>query len=191
MLRLAPALVLFVALPVACELTTDLSPLDDGQCAAGSKACTNREGTTQCVGETDPGTSCGERTCLPCTARLDHVKTAICDAAGLCQYGTCKDGYAHCTTNRLDGCETYVYTDINHCGDCTRVCQTVPQATPLCNPPGNCVLLCKRGYFDCNGIYDDGCEESAAKLLIDSNNCGTCGTKCVLPTAKCAGGVCM
>jgi hypothetical protein len=178
-----------VVLLTRCEFTNDLSPLKNGQCPSGKKACVV-DGGNACVDKTDPETSCQEQTCLPCSARLYHVKDAICDPNAGCVISTCEDGWAHCTMDRLSGCETNVGTDRMNCGSCGNVCNdTVTNAVPVCTPPGNCTLLCKHGFHDCDGLYSDGCEVSDAMLMVDPKNCGQCGVRCAAGM-QCVAGAC-
>jgi hypothetical protein len=159
-----------VALLVGCELTSNLAPLKDGQCPSGKKGCPIN-GTWTCVDETSTDTSCAEATCLSCVERLDHTKTAACDPAGLCVVGSCDDGWAPCSVDRLAGCDTNVWTDAKNCGVCGHICPDAQNAVPLCFPPGNCEPLCMNGWIDCDGKYENGCE---------------CG-----PNKGCVSGVCM
>jgi hypothetical protein len=154
----------------ACELTSNLAPLKDGQCPSGKKGCPIN-GTWSCVDETSTDTSCSESTCLSCTERLDHTKTTACDPNGLCVVGSCDDGWAPCSGDRLLGCDTNIWTDSKNCGVCGYGCPAVNNGIPLCFPPGVCKPLCMNGYSDCDGKYYNGCE---------------CG-----PPKRCVSGVCM
>jgi hypothetical protein len=166
MKRTAFFLLVVVGLLVGCELTSDLGALKDGQCSAGKKGC-SINGTWTCVDETSADTSCGEKTCLSCIERLDNTKTAACDPTGLCVVGTCADGWAPCSGQRLLGCDTNIWTDAMNCGTCGKMCMNVPNSTPICTPPGNCAPLCLPGFVDCDGKYFNGCECGPNKACVD------------------------
>src|SRR5262249_19631031 len=87
----------------------------------------------------------------------------------------------------------------DHCGGCGQAC---PSFAPLnmrsrC-AEGKCQLECvsvpredgpilwPTDYRNCNGIDDDGCE---ADLLLDEDNCGSCGNACA-PGQRCILGQC-
>ena len=47
------------------------------------------------------------------------------------------------------------------------------------------VLSCKKGYADCDGKIENGCE---IDIMNDQENCGACGNICTLE--NCAAGSC-
>ncbi len=55
---------------------------------------------------------------------------------------------------------------------------------------GRCTIVCERGYADCNGIAEDGCEVATTS---DPDNCDRCGNRCPVPAggrATCIAGLC-
>src|SRR5262249_10288700 len=56
--------------------------------------------------------------------------TATC-VSGTCQLGPCSPGYGNCDGNPVNGCESNLNADPNHCGTCPTVC-TAPSGTPIC-----------------------------------------------------------
>jgi hypothetical protein len=53
----------------------------------------------------------------------------------------------------------YLLTDINNCGACGNVCINPPHATSTACRNGECVITdCERGYTNCDGIFENGCE---------------------------------
>jgi hypothetical protein len=174
------ALTTFVA---ACELTNDLSPLKDGQCPSGEKACFV-DGNEQCVSTSDPKTGCNAQSCLSCDVRMANAVTT-CSATDTCTIAACKAGYINCNQNDADGCEVDSNLDVNNCGLCGTVCAAEANGKPLCINQV-CALQCVQGYGDCDLRYSDGCE---ASLDSDPKNCGHCGDACA-PGQTCQNGVC-
>ena len=109
--------------------------------------------------------------------------------------------------------------DLNNCGQCGRVCGFF-SATPTCSGSVcsfNPATDCKPGFFDIDGMQQDGCEYQCTKTnggvekcdLIDNNcdgvvddgfdvntdknNCGRCGLVCSFAnaSASCSGGGCL
>jgi hypothetical protein len=104
--------------------------------------------------------------------------------------------------------------DPDHCGACGFVCD-LPNAQPSCNA-GSCVVgICDDGFFDTDGVAENGCEATQCEPTGDEvcdgadNNCdgevdegfdvgsnpahcAACGDVCEVPgaTAECESGVC-
>jgi len=107
--------------------------------------------------------------------------------AGRCAlpFGACVDGFAHCTANPNDGCES----DLSRpqtCGSCFNVCSGF---YPVCTNQGG-VRACGP---NCAPPYPDSCGFTCVDLATDFYNCGTCGTYCYLPNAEttCQRGACV
>jgi hypothetical protein len=152
--RRAALVALVLGLVVSCELANDLTPLKNGQCPDGQKAC-EVEGIWQCVEVSDPSVGCNSNKCVPCD---DSVQNAVtrCSPNNECTYASCNTGFLDCDLQADNGCETDVRT-IQNCGTCGKVCPQAPHSAPLCAEKA-CALFCLAGYTDCNGVYDDGCE---------------------------------
>ncbi|MDF2694901.1 MAG: Tryptophan synthase alpha chain [Labilithrix sp.] len=110
----------------------------------------------------------------------------------LCASTECPWPYVSCIfpdgTLPAYACETNVGSDTLNCGGCGVQCEWGPPTFhlyPTCID-GECKVNCVQGFFDCNGITDDGCE---AELVSDPNNCGACGNKCA-PGVHCIDGAC-
>src|SRR5262249_35065250 len=127
---------------------------------------------------TDSGTTCTDTSTDPkncgacghdCTA-LTHVGSAdgITCAAGRCVVPStsCATGFAHCSANADDGCETDVGTAA-HCGSCTKACSA---DAPFC-AGSQCVTSCPVSTPTL-------CGSSCANLDNDPQNCGACGHDC-------------
>ena len=109
--------------------------------------------------------------------------------SGSCEISSCIDGYSNCNEGTNDGCETNILS-LTDCGGCGNVCSPMNVVTQICNSEGECTYdICEDGYGDCDGYKDNGCE---INLLVDTENCGGCQTKCYFPyaTSGCLGGVC-
>ncbi len=112
------------------------------------------------------------------------------DPAGVrCQAGACvipptacAAGFAHCSANPDDGCETAINKD-RSCGACGQLCAS----GTLC--------LASPGGFACGCVAPtpDLCGGRCVDLKKDAVNCGACGTTCHFPNADghCADGVCV
>ena len=129
---------------------------------------------------------------VPVAARTE---SALCSPM-ICEDGVCvvpdggipecPDGAADCNGDPVDGCEVSL-DSVDHCGACNQRCQ-LPHATESCEG-GTCAAAgCDDGWADCDGVDDNGCEQSLATV----DNCGACGTACNLPHAAetCAAGRC-
>lgn len=104
--------------------------------------------------------------------------------SGACSVLVCPAHYADCDGDTANGCEANLDDDTNHCGVCDAVCSPT-SATGHCNA-GSCVVAaCYAGYWDCNGVTEDGCE---TRLSSDRNNCGACNNVC--PSGECTDGIC-
>jgi hypothetical protein len=160
-------------------------------CTAGACSLTCQTGFADC--DKDPSTGCevslGDiancKSCGDvCTPGLNQV--ASCTGKGCAN--TCSTGFADCDST-IAGCETPVTADLNNCGGCGTKCSPGPNQDATCEN-GACILTCKAGFKDCDGLASNGCE---VPVLSDIANCGACGTKCAAEAnepASCLGGTC-
>lgn len=112
--------------------------------------------------------SCGN----VCSVVRPNAQPGTC-LSGNC-YSLCETGYGDCDGNFTNGCETYVFTDINNCDSCGHICPSAPNSSPTCSYNG-CGFQCDSGYANCNGNPATGCE---TYIYDDLNNCGSCGNVC-------------
>jgi hypothetical protein len=130
-------------------------------CGAGQLSC-----AAGCVSANDIHT-CGS--CMSDCTQLPHVSPlGLGCNAGACQY-MCQFGYAHCSSNPSDVCETDL-SEAAHCGNCMTACGG---STPVCTSTGTsygCVSGCPSGTEECSG--------SCANLSSDDGHCGSCANAC-------------
>ena len=102
-------------------------------------------------------------------------------------HGACATGFAHCTSNAKDTCETDLLRSVDDCGKCGNVCPKVG-GTASCNA-GQCEIACDPGLADCDGNLKNGCEVDTTKNV---DHCGGCGKVCpdVGGTPSCVAGKC-
>jgi hypothetical protein len=142
-----------------------------------------------CGTPTDPR-NCG--TCGHDCSRLTNViGTAVSCQAGKCVVAAaaCASGYAHCSANVEDGCETSLARP-ETCGRCDMKCA----AGDLCSASGGS-YQCVSG---CSGGTPDKCAGTCTNLQTDTRNCGSCGHDCGQlanvksgATVSCQGGHCV
>jgi hypothetical protein len=163
--------------------------LAGGQCFPGSKVCPDpsKPGVLLCLTADEPQYGCSQSTaCAPCA--VPHA-TAKCNT-GACAVDQCDPGWADCDNSPVDGCETDLNGDKNHCGNCATDCVTSKGAGWICTagtcevneccPDGSASCLTRR---DCDGNKTNGCEVDVA---TDVSNCKTCGNACALQNAQSA-----
>jgi hypothetical protein len=157
-------------------------------CDAGWDDCDGNKTTNGCETDLkqDPN-HCG--TCPFSCPSLPHI-TRTC-SAGACSTA-CDMGWGDCDGNKpLNGCETDLTQDVNHCGTCPVSCPAAAHATAACIG-GMCGMTCQAGWGDCdNNKNTNGCETD---LSTDARNCSACGKfcgPCVSPNVPvCASGQC-
>lgn len=105
------------------------------------------------------------------------VADADADASpAMCPSTQCSPHHTTCVSSQFP-CDVDLMTDMHNCGDCGVVCpfpSGIMQGQGAC-VGGHCGLTCTYGYFDCDGIPDNGCELFAS---YDPLNCGACGFAC-------------
>ncbi len=117
---------------------------------------------------------------VDCT-QLPHVRAGVpvsC-ANGICVlgYGSCEDGFAHCSFAPNVGCETDL-TNSPNCGICGNPCS------------GDDVCRNINGFYDCRQACQaptpDACGFACLDLQNDPGNCGTCGNACYVSSSRVA-----
>src|SRR5207302_10567639 len=120
--------------------------------------------------QTDPK-SCGA--CGMACNMLPNA-TSVC-TGGVCSVGACVMGFAHCTMNPKDGCETDMRGDAANCGGCGKTCPAVANGVPGCKASKCGVGSCNMGFADCDAVPANGCETTTGS---DPLNCGACSHLC-------------
>jgi len=157
-------------------------------CTAGSCGFTCDPGWDDCNMLAGDGCETDIRTltdCGSCGTSCEAAHgTATC-ATGICAIASCDTGWADCNTVPDDGCETDIRT-VTDCGGCGIGC-TVENGSPVCSSGSCAVGSCEPGWGDCDGIYDNGCEEALDVYYEDGDGDGY-GVDATA-TAYCAAGV--
>ncbi len=126
---------------------------------------------------------CGDA-CTDCSLLLGGNDETACNGAN-CEF-SCTGTYDDCNddlgTETGNGCESDLFTDVLHCGDCAANCNAYlhGEDSAACEE-GDCAFECSTFYDDCNGdlgesvTEGDGCET----LIYDNvAHCGNCGMDC-------------
>jgi hypothetical protein len=157
----------------ACQAPPNGNPV----CTAGACSVACNTGYTLCNGacvdvarDVKNCGACGH----DCTA-LSHIgsTTGITCSAGACVVpgAACATGFAHCTVNPDDGCETDITTPAR-CRSCTTQCTA---NNPVCTATG-----CGNS---CPATTPTLCNGSCVNLDSDANNCGSCASACPQPAS--------
>lgn len=120
--------------------------VDDIECATGESQC-----GTSCVDTTNDPANCGGCGTV-CGA---NGATGVC-LSGTCDF-ECFPGRADCDGIAATGCETDIFSSLNHCGGCGSLCST-PNASAICSAGTCSVGTCSPGMANCDGTAANGCE---------------------------------
>ncbi|MEN9797551.1 MAG: hypothetical protein RL653_1247 [Pseudomonadota bacterium] len=165
-----------------------------------------------CNGQTDEGLgefTCGTGICARTVPACVNGQPQGC-YPGTGEVEQCNGLDDDCDGTVDDGYD--LATSLQHCGACNTPCAP-PFALPQC-AGGVCgIIACLQDHWNLNGLVADGCEYACqltgneicdgkdndcdgqvdeSSAADDVNNCGACGTVCVVPNAspKCQGGAC-
>jgi hypothetical protein len=172
------AVVLLVVAAVACSFAVNVDSLQNGECGADKKACTDPQGVMRCVALDRPEYGCARDGCLPCAFAN---ATPRCDPSFQCAVAVCTPGWAHCSNNPLSGCETHIDQDVENCGilpdsACNNSCTTVISGKQFVSKPacvsGVCqISSCADGYQDCDKQVGNGCECPPGGTCLRTGRC--------------------
>ncbi len=181
--------------PNNCGSCGNVCPNDENTfstCTGGfcNTICLNNYGDCSGDGHCETDLDSDPDHCGDCFTRCtggSNVATWGCDA-GVCAIWACESEYGNCNGDPDDGCEVYLTTDPNNCGECGIVCD-LPNADYSCQGGFCHVDQCHTGFRDCNDDPTDGCE---IDITSDPNNCGACYNTCFVDhgTAVCVNGFC-
>lgn len=160
--------------------------VDTNPCEAPKRMC-----GSECVDPTDPrhcGSCDRDCTALP-QVQSDRV---TCSEQGICVVppDACTSGYAHCTTDVMDGCETAI-SSASDCGACGNAC---PAGMPLCTDvSGGLATPMYQCVTDCADPNPTQCGSECVNTDTSASHCMDCGHACD-PVARgqavCSGGTC-
>ncbi len=180
-ISVAIAAALLLVLAAGCQLFVDLDGLKDQHCGPDEKACPG----IGCVKKDSTATGCTDAMCHPCAAQ--HA-IAMCDENLRCSFvpASCIRGWDDCDPDTANGCETDLTHNRMHCGFCRHECDNPINGTAGCSE-GECVIgSCNKGWEDCDGLLENGCEHQIWTDL----ECLACGLPCPEGT-HCAQGECL
>lgn len=170
-----------------CDRSCPDEPGSERACVAGECGFTCDPGFLDCAAA--PGCETPTDSLMHCgacdVACVRENATASCREAR-CTIGTCSAGFGNCNGVDADGCEQTL-TTLEHCGRCGTACSR-RNATASCDDRSCGIVACTAGFDDCDGVDDNGCEQSLSTL----EHCGACARGCSLAaaTATCASGAC-
>ena len=90
-----------------------------------------------------------------------------------CPSNKCSAGYTTCPESKFL-CDVDLRSDPNNCGACGAACPATTSSEEFDCLDGRCVMRCRVGNADCDGLIDNGCESNGES----NDNCGACGVKC-------------
>lgn len=76
---------------------------------------------------------------------------------GICAAPFCNASFGDCNLNAVDGCESYLATDVNNCGGCNLRCVFANVSAQCVN--ATCAIgSCQAGFSNCDNNVANGCE---------------------------------
>lgn len=155
----------------------------DIQCNAGYDDC-DGDPSNGCEVDLNSNSNCG--TCgTDCRNLYDNASGVCSDQQ--CKMDVCEEGFEDCDDSDANGCEADL-ASIETCGSCGVTCDSTnayaqlttcePGATPEQN---TCLIECRDGFQNCDGIPNNGCE---VNIATDADHCGGCGLSCEVANAS-------
>lgn len=112
-----------------------------------------------------------------------ELDASLDDLVSYCPSSRCPSDWTTCPSSAFR-CDVNLLTDPFNCGECGNQCPGTARGNGEFQcVGGQCILGCfpKRGYLDCDGIPDNGCETASTT----NDNCGGCGIQCLDPAKPC------
>lgn len=163
----------------------------DIQCEDGFDDC-DGDPSNGCEVDLNSNSNCG--TCGTDCRNLYENADGVCSNQE-CKMDACEEGFADCDGDDANGCEADL-SSLETCGSCeiscgsdnayTQLTECVEGATPEQN---TCLIECRAGFDDCDGIPNNGCETNLAN---DADHCGACDASCTIANAdsSCVNSIC-
>ena len=157
--------------------TTDTSTLDGDSNGDGVDTPICLSGLVDCNG-TCVDTNLDPNNCGGCAVDdpahqcpSEPFSTAVC-SSGTCDL-VCTTGYTDCDLDLGtdgNGCEINTTSDVDNCGGCGILCQTLDNTTQSCMG-STCIYMCTDPHLDCNGDLIDpetsnGCEFDSSAIPL-------------------------
>ncbi|AKU97410.1 Tryptophan synthase alpha chain [Labilithrix luteola] len=191
-----------------CGRCGDICPRTDDSCADAPRnthfGCREGKcGALKCGGTSeDCNHDLDNKKCASDGCEIDDVFTDLnnCGGCGIvCGPGEeCRDeGNGHeclipCKKSGTVLCDEVcidILNDPNNCGECGLACPSQSDNQIRSCKKGICQVDCAKGYADCNGDPNDGCETD---LRVHPGNCGACGHSCDIADGQpCVEGQCL
>jgi hypothetical protein len=120
---------------------------------------------------TSPAADSGSDAGTACQLSCDNSHGSATCQAGVCTV-ECAIGYADCDARSDNGCEADITSAADSCGSCSTSC--LNQHGGRSCSGGLCMPTCSKGFADCDGAADNGCESDLSR----PTTCGDCATNC-------------
>jgi len=170
-----------------CNLPHATSSCSGGACVIGTCVPPYADCDGNPANGCEVNTSTDSANCATCGSVCPSTNGTPSCVASACQI-SCSAGYADCDNDTVNGCEKQTSLDVSNCGSCGNVCPTtLGSATCAAGVCG--VSNCRAGLGDCNPNALGTCPTDTT---TDVNNCGGCGSACVVPhaTPSCVASAC-
>jgi hypothetical protein len=152
-------------------------------CMAGMGDCDRMAGNGCEIDLTDDLNHCGAcgQRCAPARATGQCVDR-------VCRVSSCEAGYDDCNMMPMDGCESNIQTDVNHCGGCRNRCVLNNGREYNCMAGMCSARLCLSGFGDCDNVAANGCETN---VTTTAEHCSRCGSACPPDRPVCTSSMCV
>lgn len=163
----------------------------DIQCEDGYDDC-DGDPSNGCEVDLNSNSNCG--TCGTDCRNLYENADGVCSDHE-CKMDACEEGFEDCDGDDANGCEADL-SSLDTCGSCDITCGSdnayaqLTECVEGASPDQNtCLIECRSGFDNCDGIPNNGCETNLAN---DADHCGVCGASCGIANAdsSCVNSIC-